>query len=155
MGDGSTSNAVRHLSKIHSIEGKVKLMADEMKHNKRFSWLINKFILIINRGRNLSVIYWYIFCVIKCRWNLLPWPVITDSPDFPSWYYPAVSESFILNHDINPSDPPITKIAKLLYPTSIICVRLLDAWMCSKVELGLKLTQPPTKGWGGADLSNS
>ena len=35
--DGSTSSAVRHLSKIHSIEGKVKLMADEMKHNKRFS----------------------------------------------------------------------------------------------------------------------
>ena len=26
MGDGSTSNAVRHLSKKHSIEGKVKLV---------------------------------------------------------------------------------------------------------------------------------
>ena len=43
MGDGSTSNAVRHLSKIHSIEGKVKLMADEMKHNKSITRMNKRF----------------------------------------------------------------------------------------------------------------
>ena len=50
-------------------------------------------------------------------------PYLTDSPDFPSLYCPAVSEQFILTIISTRPDPPITKMAKS---------------PCPRVEMGSK-----------------